>query len=108
MTASIFFTCGALPLSVPTLHCSKRAKSYRGVNSPRAVMARLKNAQKSGSIECNCHISEQSAVGRAIQSGRRPSKDLASVFGNADRMLELRRQRAVARDGGPTVLQQLH
>jgi len=35
-------------------------------------------------------------------------KDLEAVLGNADRMLELRRKRAIARDRSPAVVEQLH
>src|SRR5947209_11610220 len=42
-------------------------------------------------------------VGRPVQAGRRYRKDLVAGRGHPDRMLELRRQRAVLGDGGPAV-----
>src|SRR3954470_10244838 len=47
-------------------------------------------------------------VGRPVQPGRALREDLAAILGDADAVLELRGQRAVAGDGGPAVLEQLH
>src|SRR5260370_22367203 len=42
-------------------------------------------------------------VGRPVQAGRRYREDLVAGCGYPDRMLELRRQRAVLGDGSPAV-----
>ena len=46
-------------------------------------------------------------VRRVVESGRAGREHLAPGLGDADRMLELRRQRAVARHGRPAVVEQL-
>src|SRR3954470_8297533 len=50
----------------------------------------------------------QLRVGWLIQPCRALCKNLAAGFGDADRMLELRRERAVAGDGCPAVVEQLY
>src|ERR1700679_4052800 len=45
---------------------------------------------------------------RLVHPGGREGENLTPGFGDADHVLELRRQRAVAGDGGPAVVEHFH
>src|SRR5438128_869295 len=58
---------------------------------------------------CPCLIKDQrSKIRRLIQPLRALRKNLAAGFGDSDRMFELGRERAVAGDGGPAVVEQFY
>src|SRR5216683_8307014 len=52
--------------------------------------------------------SSSTGVGRAVEGGGGEGEYLVAGRGDADRMLELRRERAVLGDGGPAVVENLH
>src|SRR5687767_5068504 len=49
-----------------------------------------------------------SGVRRLVEAARAPGENLAAILGDADRMLELGGERAVAGDRGPAVVEQFH
>src|SRR5713101_8417644 len=52
--------------------------------------------------------STSTGVRRAVEAGGGEGEDLVAGRGDADRVLELRRERAALGDGGPAVAEDLH